>query len=84
VWLGGSASSGIAEPPVEFGKVSDHQLELKLLSALVASEKRVESISLHRCGACVVMQTHVSSVQLDYDISPPAAELLKLLFRFDV
>jgi hypothetical protein len=30
------------------------------------------------------MQMHAPPVQLDYDDSPPAAELLKLFFRFDV
>jgi len=52
--------------------------------SLVASEKRLESISLHRCDASVVMQTHAWAVQLDYDVSPAAAEFLKLLFRSDV
>ena len=77
-------SRGITDPLFKSGRVADHYLELKSLMSLVASEKCLEGISFHCCGPSVVMQTHAGPVQLDYDVSPAAAEFLKLLFGFDV
>jgi hypothetical protein len=52
--------------------------------AFVASEERLEGPSLHRCGAGVVVQVNPWTVQLDDDVGPTAAELLKLPICFDV